>query len=62
MTGLLPGSERLANPITDPLALAELFQAKPKGSIGYVCMIWPVNFTTVETLAAELNGTVPMCG
>ena len=47
----------LASPITDPLKLAKALKAKPTGTIGYVYKIWSVNFTTVETLAAELNGS-----
>ena len=53
----LGASPRLGGPITDPLLLAKALKAKPKGSIGYVYKIWSVNFTTVETLAAELNNT-----
>jgi hypothetical protein len=49
--------QRLAAPITDPLELAKELKAKPKGSIGYVYKIWSVNFTTVEALAADLNGS-----
>jgi hypothetical protein len=53
----LGASPRLGGPITDPVMLAKVLLAKPKGSIGYVYKIWSVNFTTVETVAAELNNT-----